>query len=114
MLGKARSIRLILPLLACACSSWHPVALAPARSGLLPDHVRIVRTSGKRVEVHGALVKSDSVAGIRGNGTYIAISRDSVASVEEPRMDRGRTLALVGSLGTLFVLLGWGAFSIRD
>lgn len=110
MTGRRLFLR---PLLVCGCRGWSPINLAPAQSGLLPSHARIVRRGGERVELHGGLVSPDSVVGTRRDGGYLAIPRDSVVLVEAPHTDSGRTLIVVGLLGGLAALLG-AAYSIRD
>ena len=94
------------PLLACACYSWSPVRLAPTVSGELPPHSRVIRKGGARLTLYTGRVTADSIIGSRGDSGRIAISRDSVARVEERHFKPVRTLgALAGvSLGVITAL----------
>jgi hypothetical protein len=114
MLEPLRRRLFLVSLAACACHTWSPIALSPSDSAVLPAHIRIVRMGGERIEVRTGRVTPDSVVGTRRPGGSLALSRDSVASVEERHLNTGRTLTASALAGGLIVFLGWGVLSIRD
>jgi hypothetical protein len=95
--GTSRILTLIASL-TCACHSWTPVTLAPKASAELPAHSRVVRRAGAPVPLSRATVTADSVTGTRRDGARYAISRDSVARVDERHFSAGRTMGLVAGL----------------
>jgi hypothetical protein len=95
---------ILLPLLACGCQSWSTVKLAPQETGSLPKHSWVVMMTGARVPVEGGQFSRDSIVGTQGAGARFAVSRDSVAYVEERRVSASRTLGLVaGGYGLVLV-----------
>ena len=98
MIGLSRRRLIFLPLVLCACQSWRTVPLAPKDSGALPDHVWVVRLGGERVPVERGRVTTDSLIGRGGGGGRFAVSRDSIAFVEERRVSALRTLGLIGGI----------------
>ena len=74
---------LLLPLVVSACVSTRLVPLAPQTSRELRDHSVVVLKTGRRVPLVQARLTADSIFGERETGGPFAVSRDSVAAVEE-------------------------------
>jgi hypothetical protein len=98
---------ILLPLLVCGCQSLQVVPLDRSGSGSLPPHSWVVMIGGARVPVEGGFFSRDSIVGLQGAGRRFAVSRDSVAFIEERRMSASRTL---GAIGLGAVGLAAGAF----
>lgn len=88
---------ILLPLLACACQSRRVAPLELGTAGALPTHSWVVLTGGTRVPVDRGMFTRDSIIGFQGAGERFAVSRDSVASVEERR----ETSTSASALGAL-------------
>jgi hypothetical protein len=99
---------ILLPLLACACQSYHVVALEPRTSGSLPTHSWVVLTGGARVPIEGGYFTRDSVVGTLEAGKRFAVSRDGVTSVEERRVNALGTMKGIG----MGVALAFGALAV--
>ena len=105
MAGLSRRTFILLPLLATACQTWSAVRLAPNETGALPKHSWVVMMGGARVPVEGGQFTRDSIVGTQGAGARFAVSRDSVAYVEERKVSALKTLGLVaGGYGAVLVL----------
>jgi len=98
---------ILLPLLACACQSRRIAPIELSSAGSLPTHSWVVLISGTRVPVDRGMFTRDSIVGFQGVGEHrFAISRDSVASVEE-RSERAASSSVMGSLKVLgYVAIG--------
>lgn len=104
---------IVVPLLVCACYSWTPVPVAPKVSAELPAHSRVVRKGGKQVALYKAHVTADSIIGSQWDSARYAVSRDSVARVEDRHFAPLRTIGLfffmgLGAAAALVVSLGSG------
>ena len=104
---------ILLPLLACACQSYHVVALEPRNSGSLPRHSWVSLTGGARVPVEGGSFTRDSVFGTQEGDRRFAVSRDSVTFVEERRLNTLGTMKGIGT-GALLVVAALTALVVSS
>jgi hypothetical protein len=111
--GLSRRHLILLPLLACACQSYHVVLLEPRNSGSLPTHSWVSLTRGVRVPVEGGYFTRDSVFGTQGGDRRFAVSRDSVTFVEERRLNTLGTMKGIGT-GALLVVLALTALLVSS
>jgi hypothetical protein len=101
-----------VPLLTSACYAWSPVGLAPTASRELAPHSRVVGKGGAQVTLRTGRVTADSIIGLRGDTTgRFAISRDSVARVEEQHFRPVRTIAALAGVGMGVVAALFVAFA---
>jgi hypothetical protein len=106
MSAMSRRTLVLVPLLASACHTLRPVPLAPEVSRELPARSWVVLKGGERVRLDRGRVTADSVVGSQRDGGRFAVSRDSVAFVEERHVSAGRTLGLAGGVvGGAFLAL---------
>ena len=103
MHGLSGRYSILLPLLACACQSYRVVPLEPRNSGSLPTHSWVSLTGGARLPVDGGHFTRDSVFGTQGAGGRFAVSRESVAFVEERRLSALGTMKGIVTGATLAV-----------
>ena len=98
---------LILLLVASGCASTHRVPLASQTSQELRDYSVVVLRTGRQVRLAQGRLTADSVLGERERGGPFAVSRDSVAAVEESSLSVPRTLGLLGGIALgAFAVLG--------
>lgn len=91
---------ILLPLLASACQSHRIAPLELSGTGSLPTRSWVMLVGGTREPVDRGMFTRDSIVGFHGAGERFAVSRDSVASVEE-RSERATSPSLMGSLKVL-------------
>ena len=104
--ARARTL-ILLPLVVSACASTRRAPLAPQTSNELRDYSVVVLKTGTRVRLAQGRVTADSVLGERESGGRFAVSRDSVATVEESSLSVVRTLGLLGGIALgAYALLG--------
>jgi hypothetical protein len=103
MHGLSRRHLIFLPLLACACQSRRVAPLELSGAGSLPTYSWVVLVGGARVPVDRGMITRDSIVGFQGTGERFAVSRDSVASVEE-RRPRATSPSVMGPLKVLGVI----------
>lgn len=108
MHGLSGRYSLLLPLLACACQSYHVVPLEPRNSGSLPTHSWVTVIGGPRVPVEGGFFTRDSVFGTHESGSRFAVSRESVTFLEERRLNTWGTMKGIGT----GVMLAFGALAL--
>lgn len=89
---------LILLVLASACASTRLVPMAPQTPRELPRYSDVVLKTGRRVQLAEGRLTADSLLGARRSGERFAVSRDSVAAVEQSSFSAGRTLGVLGGL----------------
>jgi hypothetical protein len=85
--------------------------MAPTVSGELPPNSRVVRKGGAKVRLFTGRVTSDSVIGSRSDSGRIAISRDSVARVEQRHFQPIRTIGVFAGVGLGVVAALFVAFA---
>lgn len=98
MFAANRRALILLPLLASACASTQVVRPAPETSRELREYSVVVLKSGRRVPLAQGRLTADSLLGERERGGRFAVSRDSVATVEESSLSVVRTLGLLGGI----------------
>ena len=107
MHGVLRRHLLLLPLLACATQHPQVVPLDPLRgAGVLSMHSLVTMRGGARVPVDGGVFSRDSVVGTHVAGHRFAVSRDSVAFIQERRGAASSALEALKWVAVAVVVLG--------
>ena len=107
MFAASSRALILLPLLVSACAATRHVPMTPQTSRELSDYGVVVLTTGRRVPIRQGRLTADSVIGERDIGGRFAVSRDSVATVEESLVSIPRTLGLLGGIAVgVYALLG--------
>jgi hypothetical protein len=76
------------------CRTWRVVPRPSELAGPLAAQSRVIRTNGERTDIAQGWVTPDSVIGISRAGR-VSVPRDSVARVEERRVNVARSIVLV-------------------